>query len=302
MSLNPRLRRPQINFNTRKLRTQYLNYRTNNSISRKRSKQSKQRKRVGRGIKNFTKRLSLKKYTKFRQFGGNNIECAICLDDDFTTNPYSWVKLPCNHDFHLKCIILWAVGPGDNPTCPKCRFRLDEVYEALQFRQLDLDTALQQNNVPPPIRLPLRLPVANQPEYVLPRSLPPRTLLVHPPITQQHQSQPIGQSSSFQRLPPRLNRETMSFHELRTRERRPLTFFIRPPVTQQHEPRRLDITNPSEWALLSSTTPITQQPQLRVLSRSNREDRVFLSRIPQINPNNFIRRYTGPPPRVTVNI
>lgn len=277
MSLNPRLRRPQFNFNTRKLKIPVLNYITNNYTSSKRSKQSKQRKqrrKIRRDIKNFTKRLSLKKYTKFRQAGGNNIECAICLEDDFSTNPYSWVKLPCEHDFHLSCIIEWVMGR--NPVCPICRIKLnDDLCDALVDRKIDVNSALFQNTNPPRIRHPLRLPVANQ---------------------------RVNQSASLERLPPHTNQETMSFNDIRSRERQPITFFIHPPVTQQHEPRLLNIANPGEWALLSSTTPIAQQPQLRVLSPSNREDMVFLSRILQTNPTNFIRRYRRPLPRVTVNI
>ena len=57
-----------------------------------------------------------------------------------------------------------------------CRVGLDEdLYEALVDRQIDLDTALGQNNVPLVIRFPLRLPEANQ---------------------------RVNQSASFQRLPP----------------------------------------------------------------------------------------------------
>ena len=222
---NPRLRRPQINFNTRKLRTQYLNYRTNNSISK--------RTRIGRGTKNVRKRFSKKNNLKFRQFGGGD-RCTICLEDDFSTNPNNWVKwvkLPCNHDFHLSCIIRWIEEQGQNSTCPMCRVGLDEdLYEALVDRQIDLDTALGQNNVPLVIRFPLRLPEANQ---------------------------RVNQSASFQRLPPRPNRETMSFNELRTMERRPRTFLSRPPVIQQprilvHPPTRLiDISNPTDWASLA---------------------------------------------------
>jgi len=50
MSLNARLNRPKINFKTRKLKRHYLNYKTNNSISKRR--------RIGRGTKHARKKFS----------------------------------------------------------------------------------------------------------------------------------------------------------------------------------------------------------------------------------------------------
>lgn len=232
---NPRLRRPQINFNTRKLRTQYLNYRTNNYTSK--------RTRIGRGTKNVRKRFSKKNNLKFRQFGGGDI-CTICLEDDFSTNRNSWVQLPCTHCFHVSCI---NNAIAVDQRCPLCRVPLaPDFCIALAKRERVLNKALAQNIEPPPIELPLRIPEVQE--------VPVASVLPQMPS---HQSQPIGQSSSFQRLPPRLNRETMSFHELRTIERRPRTFLSRPPVIQQprilvHPPPRLvNISDPSDWTSLT---------------------------------------------------
>jgi len=108
----------------------------------------------------------------------------------------------------------------------------------------------------------------------------------------------------------------MSFQDHHAIERR-LPTFLRPPyVAQQREVRPLNLSRPEELALLSRiprTTPIPphlqqlQQPQLRVLDSSNREDRRFFLRLLQTNPNNSIRRYRGsryrgPIPGVIVNI
>lgn len=47
--------------------------------------------------------------------------CAICRDAFIVGD--SVQKLPCNHEFHADCILLWLKG---NNTCPICRLQLPE--------------------------------------------------------------------------------------------------------------------------------------------------------------------------------
>ena len=44
-------------------------------------------------------------------------ECSICLESNEKDNCFG--KLPCNHIFHITCILQW--GYKNNITCPICR-------------------------------------------------------------------------------------------------------------------------------------------------------------------------------------
>ena len=44
-------------------------------------------------------------------------ECSICLESNEKDNCFG--KLPCNHIFHITCILQW--GYKNNKTCPICR-------------------------------------------------------------------------------------------------------------------------------------------------------------------------------------
>ena len=157
-------------------------------------------------------------------------------------------------------------------------------------REIVLNNALAQDIEPPSIKLPLRIPEVQE--------VPVASVLPQMPS---HQSQPIGQSSSFQRLPPRLNRETMSFNELRTMERRPRTFLSRPPVI--HQPRIL--VHPPPRLINISDPPVIQQPRIlvhpppRLIDISNPTDWASLAWPSILYPE---RRSRLPQTSVTVNI
>merc|ERR1712080_213682 len=44
--------------------------------------------------------------------------CAICLDSFDDIPPGSRLNIPCNHQFHQKCLVSWQ---RRNPRCPICR-------------------------------------------------------------------------------------------------------------------------------------------------------------------------------------
>lgn len=56
---------------------------------------------------------------------GEHSQCPICMDDIYVRNCKS---LPCNHNFHKKCLDKWKIE--GNRTCPLCR----EPFDLPQFR------------------------------------------------------------------------------------------------------------------------------------------------------------------------
>ncbi|XP_050294028.1 E3 ubiquitin-protein ligase RNF181 [Anthonomus grandis grandis] len=55
-------------------------------------------------------------------------QCPVCLKE-YTTGELT-KKMPCNHEFHPGCLLLWLQKTN---SCPLCRFELptdDEEYEA----------------------------------------------------------------------------------------------------------------------------------------------------------------------------
>tara|TARA_Y100000389_G_C17465186_1_gene524856 strand:+ start:2516 stop:2845 length:330 start_codon:yes stop_codon:yes gene_type:complete len=63
---------------------------------------------------NLTKLLNNIDYLNSNQ---NEYECSICLESNEKDNCFG--KLPCNHIFHVTCILQW--GYKKNTTCPICR-------------------------------------------------------------------------------------------------------------------------------------------------------------------------------------
>ncbi|KAM7359442.1 E3 ubiquitin-protein ligase RNF181 homolog [Cochliomyia hominivorax] len=62
------------------------------------------------------------------------LECAVCKQP--AENGEKYKILPCKHEFHEECILLWLKKAN---SCPMCRYELetdDEAYEELRrFRQ-----------------------------------------------------------------------------------------------------------------------------------------------------------------------
>jgi len=65
--------------------------------------------------------------------------CAICRDSFVVGD--SVHKLPCNHEFHAGCILLWLKG---NNTCPICRLQLPEGVDGEEEQEI-----LLSKNPPP---------------------------------------------------------------------------------------------------------------------------------------------------------
>lgn len=51
-------------------------------------------------------------------------ECAICLDGIYPAK----YMLPCNHLFHVNCIKHWFRTCGFEPSCPICRYKINNFY------------------------------------------------------------------------------------------------------------------------------------------------------------------------------
>lgn len=63
---------------------------------------------------NLTKFLNNLEYLNSNQ---TQQECSICLESNEKDNCFG--KLPCNHIFHVTCILQWV--NKNNKTCPICR-------------------------------------------------------------------------------------------------------------------------------------------------------------------------------------
>ena len=56
---------------------------------------------------------------------GDDPQCSVCMEDIFVR---SCKKLPCDHNFHKKCLEKWKVE--GNRSCPLCR----QAFDLPQFR------------------------------------------------------------------------------------------------------------------------------------------------------------------------
>jgi len=70
-----------------------------------------------REIKTFPTRRFSKKYNP-NSF--KNITCCICTDE--YKSKEKLLKLPCNHEFHIKCISTWL--SKHKASCPLCQLKL----------------------------------------------------------------------------------------------------------------------------------------------------------------------------------
>ena len=62
---------------------------------------------------------------------GEHSQCPICMEDIYVRN---CKKLPCEHNFHKKCLDKWKME--GNRTCPLCR----EPFDLPQFRvKIEID-------------------------------------------------------------------------------------------------------------------------------------------------------------------
>ncbi|XP_073813526.1 E3 ubiquitin-protein ligase RNF181 homolog [Musca autumnalis] len=76
----------------------------------------------------------------------DNLECAVCKQP--AENGEKYKILPCKHEFHEECVLLWLKKAN---SCPLCRFELetdDEAYEELRrYRQDESNRRERQNNL-----------------------------------------------------------------------------------------------------------------------------------------------------------
>ncbi|XP_065371740.1 E3 ubiquitin-protein ligase RNF181 homolog [Calliphora vicina] len=74
------------------------------------------------------------------------LECAVCKQP--AENGEKYTILPCKHEFHEECLLLWLKKAN---SCPMCRYELetdDEVYEELRrYRQDESNRRQRQNNL-----------------------------------------------------------------------------------------------------------------------------------------------------------
>ncbi|XP_054729058.1 E3 ubiquitin-protein ligase RNF181 homolog isoform X1 [Anastrepha obliqua] len=72
------------------------------------------------------------------------LECAVCKQAAEVDEKYK--ILPCKHEFHEECVLLWLKKAN---SCPMCRYELetdDPVYEELrEFRQDESNRRQRQN-------------------------------------------------------------------------------------------------------------------------------------------------------------
>ena len=52
-------------------------------------------------------------------------DCVICINK-IESNEYIR-KLKCNHLFHKKCVDNWLKKNIDNPSCPLCRIKIQNL-------------------------------------------------------------------------------------------------------------------------------------------------------------------------------
>ncbi|XP_061387217.1 E3 ubiquitin-protein ligase RNF181 homolog [Musca vetustissima] len=76
----------------------------------------------------------------------DNLECAVCKQP--AENGEKYKILPCKHEFHEECVLLWLKKAN---SCPLCRFELetdDEAYEELRrYRQDESNRRERQSNL-----------------------------------------------------------------------------------------------------------------------------------------------------------
>ncbi|EDW24826.1 GL24351 [Drosophila persimilis] len=77
---------------------------------------------------------------------GGDLECAVCKEPGLVGEVYK--ILPCKHEFHEECILLWLKKAN---SCPLCRYELetdDAVYEELRrFKQDESNRRERQDNL-----------------------------------------------------------------------------------------------------------------------------------------------------------
>lgn len=100
-------------------------------------------------LKNYCKDLNLAGYSnknkldvirmlhEYFDYEAPELECAICTDSS-----HRLFKLPCNHEFHYKCLKKWV---KKNTSCPMCRCSILNKMETLQDISIDLLELLPQN-------------------------------------------------------------------------------------------------------------------------------------------------------------
>uniref|UniRef100_A0A1A9W2R8 E3 ubiquitin-protein ligase RNF181 n=1 Tax=Glossina brevipalpis TaxID=37001 RepID=A0A1A9W2R8_9MUSC len=75
-----------------------------------------------------------------------DLECAVCKEPALIGEKYK--ILPCKHEFHEDCILLWLKKAN---SCPLCRYELetdDEAYEELRrFRQDEANRRERNRNL-----------------------------------------------------------------------------------------------------------------------------------------------------------
>jgi len=77
--------------------------------------------------KNTHVRLILNKYIKSiesESIPTCNNSCTICMDDINGVGCSEYIKLPCDHSFHYKCLYDWAMC-SSTITCPVCRKKIE---------------------------------------------------------------------------------------------------------------------------------------------------------------------------------
>ncbi|XP_017035431.1 E3 ubiquitin-protein ligase RNF181 homolog [Drosophila kikkawai] len=75
---------------------------------------------------------------------GGELECSVCKEPATAGEKYK--ILPCKHEFHEECILLWLKKTN---SCPLCRYELetdDEVYEELRRYKQDESNRRQRQN------------------------------------------------------------------------------------------------------------------------------------------------------------
>ncbi|EDW84525.1 uncharacterized protein Dwil_GK13091 [Drosophila willistoni] len=75
-----------------------------------------------------------------------DLECSVCKVEATVGDKYK--ILPCKHEFHEECILLWLKKAN---SCPLCRYELetdDEVYEELRrFKQDESNRRHRQDTI-----------------------------------------------------------------------------------------------------------------------------------------------------------
>ena len=85
--------------------------------------------RIGAQCKNPGKYKNKDVLLCFHHVPKQDVECTICL-----RQLYDSMTLPCEHSFHLKCIVKWL---STNKTCPLCR---EIIYESSDDSEETLET------------------------------------------------------------------------------------------------------------------------------------------------------------------